>query len=68
VLSQLYVSLGHGANSLFGRIIDAPRHKVFKAWTDPKLLKQWFAPLPYTTPVARTGQCADQLAALVPKL
>jgi uncharacterized protein YndB with AHSA1/START domain len=50
------------------RIIDAPRHKVFKAWTDPKLLKQWFAPLPYTTPVARTGQCADQLAALVPKL
>jgi uncharacterized protein YndB with AHSA1/START domain len=34
------------------RIIDAPRAKVFKAWTDPELLKQWFAPLPYTTPVA----------------
>jgi uncharacterized protein YndB with AHSA1/START domain len=34
------------------RIIDAPRTKVFKAWTDPELLKQWFAPLPYTTPVA----------------
>lgn len=34
------------------RIIDAPREKVFKAWTDPELLKQWFAPLPYTTPVA----------------
>ena len=28
------------------RIIDAPRHKVFRAWTDPDLLKQWFAPLP----------------------
>lgn len=34
------------------RIIDAPREKLFKAWTDPELLKQWFAPLPYTTPVA----------------
>jgi uncharacterized protein YndB with AHSA1/START domain len=35
------------------RIIDAPREKVFRAWTDPDLLKQWFAPLPYTTPVAQ---------------
>ena len=34
------------------RIIDAPREKVFRAWTDPALLKQWFAPRPYTTPVA----------------
>lgn len=34
------------------RLIDAPRAKVFRAWTDPELLKQWFAPLPYTTPVA----------------
>jgi uncharacterized protein YndB with AHSA1/START domain len=34
------------------RLIDAPREKVFRAWTDPELLKQWFAPLPYTTPVA----------------
>ncbi len=34
------------------RIIDAPPEKVFKAWTDPELLKQWFAPQPCTTPVA----------------
>jgi len=34
------------------RIIDAPREKLYRAWTDPDLLKQWFAPLPYTTPVA----------------
>jgi uncharacterized protein YndB with AHSA1/START domain len=34
------------------RLIAAPRQKLFKAWTDPDLLKQWFAPLPYTTPVA----------------
>ena len=34
------------------RIIDAPREKVFRAWTDPELLKQWFAPLPWTTAAA----------------
>ena len=32
------------------RIIDAPPEKVYRAWTEPELLKQWFAPLPYTTP------------------
>jgi uncharacterized protein YndB with AHSA1/START domain len=34
------------------RLIDAPREKLYRAWTEPELLKQWFAPLPYTTPVA----------------
>jgi uncharacterized protein YndB with AHSA1/START domain len=34
------------------RIIDAPRESVYRAWTEPELLKQWFAPLPYTTPHA----------------
>ena len=34
------------------RLIDAPREKLYRAWTDPELLKQWFAPLPYTTPHA----------------
>ena len=33
------------------RLINAPREKVYRAWTDPELLKQWFAPKPYTTPV-----------------
>ena len=33
------------------RLINAPRAKVYRAWTDPELLKQWFAPKPYTTPV-----------------
>jgi uncharacterized protein YndB with AHSA1/START domain len=36
------------------RIIDAPRDKVFKAWTDPALLKQWFAPMPWRTPMVET--------------
>jgi uncharacterized protein YndB with AHSA1/START domain len=34
------------------RLIDAPREKLFRAWTEPELLKQWFAPQPLTTPVA----------------
>ncbi|PHV12903.1 SRPBCC family protein [Chitinimonas sp. BJB300] len=37
---------------MLSRLINAPREKVFRAWTEPELLKQWFAPLPYTTPVA----------------
>ena len=34
------------------RIVNAPREKLLRAWTEPQLLKQWFAPLPFTTPVA----------------
>jgi uncharacterized protein YndB with AHSA1/START domain len=34
------------------RLIDAPRELVYRAWTDAELLKQWFAPKPYTTPHA----------------
>jgi uncharacterized protein YndB with AHSA1/START domain len=30
------------------RLIDAPREKLFKAWTDPELMKQWFVPEPWT--------------------
>ncbi len=32
------------------RLIDAPRERIFAAWTDPEQLKQWFAPQPITTP------------------
>ena len=34
------------------RLIDAPRENLFRCWTEPQLIKQWFAPRPYTTPVA----------------
>lgn len=37
---------------VLSRFIAAPREKVYAAWTNPELLRQWFAPLPYTTPVA----------------
>jgi len=32
------------------RVIDVPREKLYRAWTEPELLKQWFAPRPWTTP------------------
>jgi uncharacterized protein YndB with AHSA1/START domain len=39
-----------GRDLILTRIIDVPREKVFRAWTEPSLLKQWFAPAPFTTP------------------
>lgn len=35
------------------RIIDAPLEKVWKAWTDPEIFKQWIGPKDFTTPVAK---------------
>ncbi len=31
------------------RLIDAPRDKLYRCWTDPKLIVQWFTPPPYKT-------------------
>lgn len=37
---------------VLARIIDAPRENVYRCWTDPNLVTQWFAPKPWTTPRA----------------
>ena len=34
------------------RLMDVSPDKLFRCWTEPALMKQWFAPKPYTTPVA----------------
>ena len=34
------------------RVLNAPRERVYQAWTDPQLLTQWFTPRPWTTPRA----------------
>lgn len=33
------------------RFIDAPRQALWRCWTEPELIKQWFTPRPWTTPV-----------------
>jgi uncharacterized protein YndB with AHSA1/START domain len=33
------------------RIFDAPREAVWKAWTDPKQVSQWWGPRGFTAPV-----------------
>lgn len=34
------------------REIDAPREKIYRAWTEPALLKRWFTPRPWTVSIA----------------
>jgi uncharacterized protein YndB with AHSA1/START domain len=33
------------------RVFDAPRERVFKAWTDPQRVAQWWGPRCFTNPV-----------------
>jgi len=33
------------------RVFDAPRERVFRAWTEPKLMAQWWGPHGVTNPV-----------------
>lgn len=38
------------------REVDVPPHLVWRAWTEPELLKQWFTPVPW-----RTTECEIDL-------
>jgi uncharacterized protein YndB with AHSA1/START domain len=35
------------------RVFDAPRELLWEAWTDPKLLSQWWGPNCFTTPFCK---------------
>ncbi len=37
---------------VLARLLDAPVEKVFRCWTDPKVIPRWFTPAPWTTPRA----------------
>lgn len=36
---------------VISRLVRAPRAKLWQAWTDPVLLKEWWCPKPWTTEV-----------------
>ena len=38
----------HDRELVLSRLIDAPRDKVWRCWTEPELLKLWFVPKPWT--------------------
>ncbi len=40
--------------AVFTRELNAPRERVFKVWTDPKLLAQWWGPRGFTNPVCES--------------
>ena len=35
------------------RIFDAPRERVWKAWTEPDLMKRWWGPKAFTSPYCK---------------
>ena len=35
------------------RVFDAPRERVWKAWTDPEQVKSWWGPRSFTAPFAK---------------
>ncbi|MFO0883256.1 MAG: SRPBCC domain-containing protein [Pirellulales bacterium] len=47
------VAAGLGQEVKIVREIEAPRELVWKAWTDPKMLMQWYAPNACTVEVKR---------------
>lgn len=57
--TKLDIAPGSDRELVLARIIDAPRENVYRCWTEPELVTQWFAPKPWTTPRAemdvRTG-------------
>ncbi|MFL6856335.1 MAG: SRPBCC family protein [Allosphingosinicella sp.] len=42
--------MGETTDLSIERVLDAPHHLVWKAYTDPELLKKWWCPRPYQTP------------------
>lgn len=53
ILKHLCESSAPAAHELvLARRIDASPDKLYRAWTEPELLKRWFAPKPWTVPTA----------------
>jgi uncharacterized protein YndB with AHSA1/START domain len=52
-MNEKFTDANHGGDREFTitRTFNAPRLMVFKAWTDPKQLAEWWGPHVFTTPV-----------------
>ena len=42
--------MAHETDLVLERTLDAPLDLVWKAYTDPDLMKRWWAPRPYRMP------------------
>jgi uncharacterized protein YndB with AHSA1/START domain len=42
------------------RIFDAPREKVWKAWTEPERVKRWWGPKNFTAPFSKIDFCVGE--------
>lgn len=42
-----------GKEFVITRVFDAPRERVWKAWTTPELIKKWWGPEQFSCPVAK---------------
>jgi uncharacterized protein YndB with AHSA1/START domain len=42
-----------GSELVLTRVFDAPRERVWKAWTDPEEFKRWWGPKDFTAPFAK---------------
>ncbi len=49
------------------RIVDAPPEKLFRAWTDPEIMKRWFVPRPWTISEVKTDLRAGGSSLVVMK-
>ncbi|HMN27836.1 MAG TPA: SRPBCC domain-containing protein [Caldilineaceae bacterium] len=47
------VAAKSGQEVVISRVFDAPRELVFRAWTDPERIMQWWGPAHFTSPACK---------------
>ena len=50
---------------VLNRLLKAPREKLFRCWTEPTLLTQWFTPPPFQTTSAETDVRAGGASVII---